>query len=403
MFSTRLFDKKKIVIGVTGCIAAYKTCHLVRHLMQEGASVRVMMTRGATHFITPLTLESLSQTPVYTDMFPENQFAATHHVDLADWADACAIVPATGNTIGKIANGIGDDFLSTTVMAMGERIPIMIAPAMNHHMWFSAAVQRNIGVLAADGKEICYPEEGYLAEGYEGVGRLARLEFLVQSLYRAMHPAPQSLQGKTVVVTAGATREYLDPVRFLSNRSTGKMGYAIAWEAYARGAKVVLIHGPGHLTAPMGVELVSVESAEDMFVAANDYFDDSDIYVSAAAVADYRPELIYDHKLKKGERNFPLHLERTRDVLQIMGARKKGHQRLIGFAVETEDPVGNARHKMIKKYLDMIVLNNPHESGAAFEHDTNVVTLIDAAKEENLPVMPKLDVAREIFEFLLNG
>ncbi len=399
MFSTSRFKDKHILVGITGCIAAYKTCYLIRYLVEEGAQVRAMMTAGAEKFITPLTIESLTNYPVYTEMFPTGQFTATHHIAAADWAETMVLAPATANIIGKLANGICDDFVSTASLA--AHCPRLIAPAMNTHMWRNPALQRNLLTLEADGYLICPPEEGFLAEGYSGVGRLARLEFLIQYLYRAIHPAPGSLAGKKVLITAGPTREYLDPVRMFTNRATGKMGYALAWEAFARGAEVTLVHGPTHLTAPTSMETVAVTSAEDMYQAVNDRFDQCDIYISAAAIADYRPPKIAGRKIKKGSEGLPVKLTRTKDVLLEMSARKKPHQKLVGFSVETDSPVENARRKLEKKKLDLVVLNNPLEEGAAFAAETNRVMLITADKTHDVGLKTKLDTAFDIFEFLL--
>lgn len=399
MFPTQRLEGKNILVGITGGIAAYKSCELIRYLVSRGANVRAMMTANGEKFISRLTIESLCNYPVYSEMFPEGRYAATHHIALADWAEAVVIIPATANIIGKLANGIGDDFLSTNLLAL--HCPTVFAPAMNHNMWRNPAVQQNIATLKGWGYAICNPEEGFLAEGYHGVGRLARLEYQVQYLYRAIHPHPQSLAGKTVLITAGGTREHIDPVRMLSNRATGKMGFALAWEAFARGAEVILVHGPGSLTPPVEVECQGVVSAAEMFEAVQEHFPRADMLISAAAVADYTPARYSPSKIKKEDQGLNLKLERTRDVLKTMSAQKQAHQRLIGFAVETDHPLENARKKLIDKDLDAIILNNPGESGAGFGVDTNKVTLItrDAARE--LPPGYKLDVAAAIFDRLL--
>lgn len=400
MFGSQLFRGRRVVVGISGCIAAYKSCYLIRWLVEQGAEVRAMMTAGARRFITPLTIETLTRHPVYGEMFPEG-FAATHHIDLADWAEVMIVAPATANILGKMANGIGDDFVSTVLLA--AHCPVVVAPAMNSHMWNHAAVQRNVHRLREDGVLICDPEEGFLAEGYSGVGRLARLEYLVQHAYRAIHPALESLAGKRVLITAGATREYLDPVRMLTNRSTGKMGFALAWEAWARGAEVILVHGEGALEPPVGITTVPITAAADLHDAVAERFDDSDIYISAAAVADYRPASVSKGKIKKGEGELSLKLARTVDVLRTMADRKRPGQILVGFAVETDDPEANARRKLTGKQLDLVVLNNPLDSGAGFAADTNRVTLLDADHAIPLPVLPKLDVARQMFNHLLGA
>lgn len=398
MFNSEKLKDKRIIVAVTGCIAAYKACYLVRELVKGGAEVRVMMTAGAAKFVTPLTMETLSNHPVAIDMFPEGEFTATHHIEWADWAEACLVVPATANCLAKTASGICDDFVSTVLCAAS--CPKIFAPAMNSHMWQHPATQRNIEQLQDDGALICFPEEGFLAEGYDGVGRLARLDYLMQYLYRAIHPAPESLSGKKVLITAGGTREFLDPVRMLTNRSSGKMGYALAWEAFARGAEVTLIHGMTEIETPVGVKALEVTSAADMLKAVETRFAGSDIYLSAAAIADYTPDKIEPGKIKKGRGDLTITLKRTKDILKLMGTRRSAQQILVGFAVETDQPLKNARKKLNEKFLDAIVLNNPLESGAGFAGDTNRVTLISAKDEKSLDVMQKLDVAFQIFDFI---
>lgn len=398
IFPTSRLKDQRILVGITGGIAAYKTCELIRYLVTHGAEVRCMMTASAKEFITETTIESLCNHPVYSEMFPTGEFSATHHVHLADWADVTMIVPATANMIGKIANGIADDFLSTTCLAL--HTPVVIAPAMNANMWQNAAVQRNVSFLKENGCLICGPEAGFLAEGYSGVGRLARTDYLIQYLYKAMHPSRDSLAGKTVTVTAGRTEEAIDPVRMLTNRSTGKMGFALAWEAFARGAMVHLVHGPGNLTAPIEVETVPIRSAEDMYQAVKSVFPKTDILISAAAIADYRPKSYAPGKLKKKDGDLSFQFERTRDVLKEMSQKKQAHQRLVGFAVETDSPEANARKKLRAKKLDLIVLNNPLTEGAAFASETNRVTIFSENDQEEIATAYKLDVAFEIFEKL---
>ncbi len=399
MFPTKIFENKHVLVGITGGVAAYKACEIIRYLVTQGADVRAMMSKNAQHFITETTIETLCNYPVYTEMFPDKKFAATHHISAADWSDVAVFVPATANIIGKMANGIADDFISTCALALN--CPVVIAPAMNQNMWLHPAMKKNIETLRKWNYFICEPETGFLAEGYSGVGRLARPEYLSQYLYRAAHPSPGSLSGKTVLITAGRTEEYLDPVRMFTNRSTGRMGFALAWEAFARGAEVVLIHGPGNLTPPVNVQSISVTSAKEMHTAVKANIDNADIFISAAAVADYQPEHFSKQKLKKTERDFTIQMVRTPDILKQMAEKKKAHQQFIGFAVETESPVENSRKKLIKKGLDMIVINNPLINGAAFAGDTNVVTLLDKTRRESLKIAYKLDVSKKIFEFLL--
>ncbi len=399
MFPSNRFKNKRLLVGITGGIAAYKITELVRFLVTEGAQVQVVMTAAAEQFITRTTMETLSQHPVASEMFPQNRFAGTHHIHLADQMDAAIIAPATYNMIGKIHAGVADDLLTTIVAAL--QCPVVLAPAMNVHMWENPILQRNLNELRQLGYLICEPEEGFLAEGYHGKGRLARLEYLLQYLYKALHPQRDSLKGKKVLVTAGRTEEPLDPVRMLTNRSSGKMGYALAWEAFARGADVTLVHGPTDLPAPMEVNDIPVNTAEEMFQAVREQFSDSDIYLSAAAIADFTPQAVSDKKIKKREGEFHLPLKRTTDVLQYVGENKRSDQVLVGFAVETDQTLENARKKLERKNLDMVVLNNPLEAGSGFRQDTNKATLIHRNGEiKELALMPKLDVAYEIFEFL---
>lgn len=402
MLPSKIFEKKHILVGVTGGIAGYKACEIMRYLVTYGAEVRVMMTKSAEEFVSKLTMETLSGNPVLTEMFPQNQFAGTHHINLADWADAAIVVPSTANIIGKAANGIADDFVSTTLLAV--HCPVVFAPAMNSNMWSNPAVQRNIKILQNDGAIICFPEEGFLAEGYSGVGRLARLEYLIQYLYKALHPVQNSLKDKKVIITAGRTEEALDPVRIFTNRSTGKMGFAMAIEAFARGAQVVLIHGPSQLTAPVDMEVINVQNAAEMHQAVDKVADDVDIFVAAAAVADFTPSVYSQQKVKKDQPENKIEFERTKDILAEIGQKKKRGQHLIGFAVETESPEKNAKKKLESKNLDLVVLNNPLEDDSAFAHDTNRVILFNRAGErQELPTQYKLDVAKQIFDFLLKS
>ncbi len=399
MFPSNLYKDKHILVGVTGCIAAYKSCEVIRFLVTRGAVVKVMMTEGAQQFISRLTLETLSGNPVYRDMFPKEQFTGTHHISLADWADAAIIAPATANILAKAANGIGDDFVSTTLLAL--HCPTVFAPAMNTNMWFNPAVQKNIRFLEKSGKLICYPEEGFLAEGYSGVGRLARPEYLLQYLYKALHPASRSLEGKTVLITAGATREYLDPVRMITNPSSGKMGFTLAWEAFARGARVILVHGETQLTPPVNVETYRAPTAREMFERVEKLFPESDIFISAAAVSDYRPAKISKEKIKKKDEQLTVSLEPTIDIIKEMARQKKPHQTVVGFAMETDHPEQHAIQKLKSKKLDMIVLNDLSQTDAGFAVDTNRVTFFTPTQKKKLELMYKLDVAREVFNFLL--
>lgn len=399
MLPTNRFKDKHILIGITGGIAAYKSCELIRYLITAGAEVRVMMTHAAQKFITPLTLETLSMHPVSIEMFSEKEYTATHHIRLADWADAAIIAPASYNFIGKMYSGIADDLVTTISAAI--HCPLVIAPAMNVHMWNHPILQRNLQELEKLGYLICPPEEGFLAEGYSGKGRLAPLHHLIQYLYKALHPAAKSLQGKKVLITAGKTEEPIDAVRVLSNKSSGKMGFALAWEAFARGAEVTLIHGPVHLPLPAEIESISVSSAKEMYEEVKKRIKQAEFYISAAAISDYTPEAPLEYKLKKKASTITLKLTPTIDILKKIGESRRKNQKLIGFAVETDQPEKYAKQKLVEKNLDLIVLNNPREAGAGFETNTNIVTLFHKnGRSKKLPQMPKLDVAFHVFQFL---
>ncbi|HFB67973.1 MAG TPA: bifunctional phosphopantothenoylcysteine decarboxylase/phosphopantothenate--cysteine ligase CoaBC [Calditrichae bacterium] len=401
MFTSNLYKELKLLVGITGGIAAYKVPEYIRFFIKAGASVRAMITEAGKQFVTPVTLETLTGFPVEQELFPRSaSFSGTHHISSADWATVAAVVPATANILAKYSQGLADDVVSTTLLAIPPE-KVMMAPAMNVHMWQNPAVQHNVNRLKGYGVEICPPEYGFLAEGYEGMGRLANLNFLVQATYRTMHPFRNSLKGKTVLITAGRTEEPLDPVRMLTNRSSGKMGFALAWEAFARGAEVILIHGPTDLPVPYDVVGIGVRTAEEMFHKVEEYFPQADIFISAAAVADFKPVQQATSKIKKKGKELTLKLEPTPDILKIMGQRKKAGQFIVGFAVETDHVERNARKKLQDKNLDLIVANNPLESGAAFGVETNRVTIITPAGETHkLELMPKLDVAREIFNVL---
>ncbi|MBN2364551.1 MAG: bifunctional phosphopantothenoylcysteine decarboxylase/phosphopantothenate--cysteine ligase CoaBC [Calditrichaeota bacterium] len=402
MFPTERFRNKHILVGITGGIAAYKAAELVRYLIQQEAEVRVVMTSAAGKFISPLTMETLSQHAVATDLFPENAFSGTHHINLADWADAAIIAPASYDVIGKLYSGIADDLLTTIWAAI--HCPTVIAPAMNVNMWNNPILQRNIDELSKLGYLFCPPEEGFLAEGYSGKGRLAPLEHLIQYLYRAVHPAPSSLSIKKVLVTAGKTEEPIDPVRVISNRSSGKMGLAMAWEAFARGASVKLIHGPMVLPHPVDMEIVEIATAEEMYQVVKKLYPECDIFASSAAVADYTPAGPVSRKIKKKEADLTLELSPTVDILKDCGENRTSGQQLIGFAVETDSPEETGAQKLNEKNLDMIVVNNPREKGAGFDIDTNIVTLMHRnGAREKISVLPKLDVAFRIFDFLLKN
>ena len=387
-------DGKTIGLGLTGGIACYKSAELVRELVKAGASVRVMMSAGAQHFITPLTLQTLSGHPVATDTFDLTQESEIGHIRLADSADVVIIAPATANVIGKLAAGIADDLITTVLLAV--RAPILLAPAMNVNMWENPIVQANLGRLRAYGVRIIEPGEGFLACGWEGKGRLPDTHVLVAEVERAV--TIQDLRGERVLVTAGPNREPIDPVRFISNRSTGKMGFAVAAAAWRRGAEVTLVAGPTALPTPHGVHRRDIATAEDMRQAVAAEFDNATMLFMAAAVADYRPARVAKEKLKKGSGRMVLELDRTVDILGELAPRKEART-VVGFAAETEDVLANAERKLRAKHLDLIVANDVAGTQTGFEADTNAVTMIDrTGHHETVPLMSKDAVADRILD-----
>jgi phosphopantothenoylcysteine decarboxylase / phosphopantothenate---cysteine ligase len=395
-----MLNGKKILLCVTGGIAVYKAVALTSKLTQAGAEVKVILSESAAKFVTPLTFQAMSRNEVYSDTFDEKNPKVIAHIDLADWPDFILVAPATANTIGKLANGIADNMVTTILLA--ATCPVWIAPAMNVHMYDHPAVIKNMKVLASFGYQFIEPGEGYLACGYVGKGRLEEPETIVELLQEKFRPVQKSLTGKTIVITAGPTREKIDPVRFLTNHSTGKMGYAIAAEAKRLGAKVWLVSGPVTLAPPAGVETIKVESAEEMYRAVLEKFEDADVVIKTAAVADYRPKTTYDSKMKKQEGGQSLELERTKDILFELGQKKK-QQLLIGFAAETDHVEEYARKKLIKKNADMIVANNVKQEGAGFGTDTNIVTIFKKdGSQVNLPLMRKTEVATHLLTEVAN-
>lgn len=386
---------KCIIVGVTGGIAAYKAAELVSALAKQGADVHVIMTKAAQQFITPLTLQTLSKNSVVTDMFDLPEHPEVKHISLADKADMFLVVPATANIIGKIAAGIADDMLTTTIMA--TKAPVLLAPAMNVHMYENPIVQENINYLTKQGYNFIEPGQGILACGYEGQGRLPEISEIIDKVKQILIPTTP-LTGKKVIITAGPTREAIDPIRFITNHSTGKMGYALARVARQKGAEVILISGPCNLPIPPGVEFIAIESAEDMFKAVEKYFKKADIIIKSAAVADYRPRVPASQKIKKDQDELVMQLERTTDILETIG-RKKGKKILIGFAAETNDLVKHAKKKIVAKNLDFIVANDVTKSGAGFGVDTNIVNIIyPDGQVEPLPKMSKAEVANVILQ-----
>lgn len=388
---------EKVLLCVTGGIAVYKAIALTSKLTQNGYDVKVMMTENATKFVTPLSFQAISRNEVYTDTFDEKDPNKIAHIDLADWPDCIIIAPATANIIGKLANGIADDIVSTTLLATTK--PVLIAPAMNVHMYSHPVVQSNMDKLKSFGYNFIEPGEGYLACGYTGKGRLEEPENIVEYVKKFLTRKQKSfLKGKRVLITAGPTRERIDPVRYLSNFSSGKMGYAIAEVANNLGAEVTLITGPVSLTPPNNVNIVRVESAEEMFEATMNHFYEADIVIKSAAVSDYRPKEIKNQKIKKSDDGLVIELERTKDILFELG-KKKTHQFLIGFAAETNNVDEYAKKKLINKNADMIVANNVTEEGAGFGTDTNIVTFFKTDNEKKtFPKLTKHEVAYEILK-----
>ena len=386
--------EKCVVLGVTGGIAAYKACEVLRLLQKQGMDVYVVMTKNACSFVAPLTFETLSGHPVAVDTFERPATWEVEHIALAKRADLFLIVPATANIIGKMACGIADDMLSTTVMA--TRAPVMIAPAMNTGMWENPAVQQNITKLMSRGVHVVSPATGHLACGDTGAGKLEDVEVIVQRAVQVLN-AKQDMKGLRVMVTAGPTREALDPVRYISNRSSGKMGYAIARAAAMRGAQVTLLSGPVSLEAPHGVTLVPFTTTQDLLERALEHAADHDILIQSAAPADYRAEEIAAQKIKKNHgEDFILRLVENPDVAATLGKMKRKDQVFVGFAAETNDVLEHAKGKLVKKNLDMIVANDVTKPGAGFDVDTNIVTLITEKETISLPMLSKDDVADHI-------
>ena len=380
-----MLKDKTVVIGVSGGIAVYKTLDVVSRLRKLGVNVNVIMTKSATEFVTPLSFQSLSQNYVVCDMFEDPKTWDVEHISLAKRADVFLIAPATANVIGKIANGIADDMLTTTVMA--TKAKVLIAPAMNTNMYENPILQRNINTLKELGYNFVEPESGRLACGDTGKGKLASPETIVDEVVKLLSK-DQDLKGKSIIVTAGPTVESIDPMRYITNRSTGKMGYSIAKEAIERGADVTLITGPTNLTPPQNLKkLVKIESAKDMYEAVLENLDENDVVIKSAAVADYKPKNYSNKKIKKSDDDLVIELDRIKDIAQEIG-KIKNNKILVGFAAETNDLIENASLKIKKKNLDFIVANDLTKEGAGFGVDTNIVKIID--KEGNITEYPKM-------------
>lgn len=391
---------KKIVLGITGSIAAYKAAVLIRALIKKGAEVQVVITPAGKEFITPITLSALTSKPVISEFFSQRDGTWHSHVDLGLWADAMVIAPATASTIGKMANGIADNMLITTYLSM--KAPVFVAPAMDLDMFAHPATQKNLEILRSYGNHIIEPGEGELASHLVGKGRMEEPEKIVEVL-EAFFNREQDLKGKKVLITAGPTYEKIDPVRFIGNYSSGKMGYALAESCARRGAEVTLISGPVQVKAQHpSIKVIKVESAHQMHEAAIEVFPTSDAAILCAAVADFTPEMKADQKIKREKEDLILRLVPTEDIAAALGKIKKENQCLVGFALETNNELANARHKLEKKNFDFIVLNSLQDAGAGFQCDTNKITIVDKEKAIPYPLKTKTEVADDIIDRLAN-
>lgn len=393
---------KNILLAVTGGIAAYKMADVASMLVKQGADVHVVMTKNATNFIPAETFQVLTKNKVYTDCFDEDpdDYVNVPHISLGTSADCILVAPATADVIGKIANGIADDMVTTTILP--ALCPVLIAPSMNGYMFDNPIVQDNISKLKKFGYKIIEPSFGHLACGYDGKGKLPSPEDLVENVLLAV-ARDKDLKGKKVLVNAGPTEESIDPIRVITNHSSGKMGYAIARQAAFRGASVTLVSGPTNLKSPMGVEVISIKSAEDMYQEMVKNADRADIIIMAAAVADYTPVTTAENKIKKTEGDFSIPLKRTKDILLSIGQQKKDGQFICGFSMETENMLENSRKKLIKKNADMICANNLRQAGAGYQVDTNILTLIQKDFEKELPLLSKDEAANEILTVIKNS
>ncbi len=392
-------ENKTVLLGVSGGIAAYKSASLASKLVKAGAEVRVIMTENARNFINPITFESLTGHKCIVDTFDRNFEFKVEHVALAKKADVIMIAPATANVMAKLAHGMADDMLTTTVLA--SNAPKIIAPAMNTAMYENPLTQHNMELLSKYGFEVITPASGYLACGDTGAGKMPEPEELYEYILKAI-ACPKDLKGLNILVTAGPTAESIDPVRYITNHSSGKMGYNIAKICMLRGAKVTLVTGPTAISYPPFVDVVPVTTAQNMYEAVTSRSPSMDIIIKAAAVADYRPARVADDKIKKNETSMAIQLEKTEDILKYLGDHKMEGQFLCGFSMETKDMLENSRKKLKKKNLDMIVANNLKVSGAGFKRDTNVVTLITKDQEIQLPLMSKEEVACKLMDHILN-
>lgn len=391
---------KKIVLGITGSIAAYKACLLIRQLIKRGAEVQVVITPAGKEFITPITLSALTHKPVISEFFSQRDGTWNSHVDLGLWADAMVVAPCTASTLGKMAHGIADNMLITTYLSM--KAPVFIAPAMDLDMYRHPSTQANIKTLLSYGNHIIEPESGFLASGLEGKGRMEEPEVIADRLDQFFNEErqPSPIAGKKVVITAGPTYEKIDPVRFIGNYSSGKMGFAIAEECLRRGADVTVVAGPVSLTCSSGIRRLDVESCQDMYDAATSEFADADVAILAAAVADFRPALVADRKIKRGKEDMVITLCPTHDIAAALGASKKAGQTLVAFALETNDEEANAMRKLEKKNADFVVLNSLRNEGTCFRTDQNQIEIVSRDGKTSYEKKSKADTASDIVDYL---
>ena len=402
-----MLEGKKIVLGITGSIAAYKSCLLIRELIKKGAEVQVVITPAGKEFITPITLSALTHKPVISEFFSQKDGTWNSHVDLGLWADAMIIAPCTAASLGKMANGVADNMLITTYLSM--KAPVFIAPAMDLDMYKHPSTQKNLETLRGYGNHIIEPANGFLASGLEGKGRMEEPENIVQSLeyffsesITSKYTERKDLQGKTILITAGPTYERLDPVRFIGNYSSGKMGFALAEDCLQRGAKVILIAGPVSLTCSAAIERIDVESCNEMYDATVREYPKCDAAILCAAVADFRPQQIANHKIKREGDNLTLTLIPTQDIAATIGKMKSEKQRLVVFALETNEEEHNARKKLERKKADFIVLNSTRNPGTTFQSDDNQITIISKDRKKVYDKKPKAEVARDIIDELVS-
>lgn len=393
-----MLSGKKIVLGITGSIAAYKACYIIRGLIKQGAEVQVVITPSGKEFITPVTLSALTHKPVISDFFAQRDGTWHSHVDLGLWADAMLIAPCTASTLGKLAHGIADNMLVTTYMSM--KAPVFIAPAMDLDMYAHAATQENLKKLSAAGNHIIEPQSGFLASGLDGKGRMEEPDKIVRMISEWFdnETSMRQLTGKHIMITAGPTYEKIDPVRFIGNYSSGKMGFAIAEECLRRGANVTLIAGPVNLSCSEGIRRIDVESCEEMYEAALKVFPDTDAAILAAAVADFKPEQQCDRKIKHDKGNMTLHLKTTTDIAASLGKLKTERQCLIAFALETDNEEQNAMHKLKSKNADFIVLNSMRNKGTCFQSDNNQITIFGSDRKKQFPIKSKIEAAGDIVD-----